>query len=366
MSVLKSIHSLLALAVQHAASDIHLKSHKAAYFRLSGKLEPVEMEPFTPANIEDFVEQTVPPQLQENWVEDGQVDYSYSVDSVGRFRVNAFKQRGLPGVVMRRVSDEPPTFEDLHLNASNLIDLCEEHDGIVLLCGPTGSGKSSTLAAMIHHINTHADKHVVTLEDPIEYTYTDQQSIINQREIGIDCPSFAAGMRAVLRQDPDVILVGEMRDRETFEAALQAAETGHLVFGTLHAANAQQAVQRLFEFFPVDRHQALQRQIAGALRGVITQMLLPALEGGGRLPVAEFLIVDALARKTIEQGDFEKIEGVIEAGMDVGSSSFNRGLYDLVKAGKVAKNVALSASPNARQLEMNLKGIFLSAGGIVE
>lgn len=366
MPILETIESLLRLATESGASDVHIKSNKAAYLRLNGRLEAVEMKALKPEEVAEFVEQTVPEQFYETWRNKQQVDYSYGVEGVGRFRVNGFLQRGMPSVVMRHVKDQPPTFDDLHVDGATLARLCEHRDGIVILCGATGSGKSSTLAAMINHINQTFDKHVVTLEDPIEYTYTDDKSIINQREIGIDCPSFSDGMRAVLRQDPDVILVGEMRDRVTFETALQAAETGHLVFGTLHAADAQQAVQRLFEFFASDRREAMQRQIAGALRATITQQLIPSLEGRGRMPVSEVFIVDALARRTIEEGTFEKLEAVIEAGSDNGSKTFNQDLYRLVKAGQVSKADALKASPNPRQLEMNLKGIILSSGGIVQ
>lgn len=365
MAVLKTIHGLLQLAVENGASDIHLKSNKPAFLRMSGRLQAVEMDPITAEELREFIELSVPEQFRADWQNDRQVDYSYKVEAVGRFRVNGFLQRGLPSLVLRHVSDHPPTFEDLQIDGGTLSKLCTEKDGIVILCGATGSGKSSTLAAMINHINRSYDKHIVTLEDPIEFTYTDIKSIINQREVGIDCPSFAHGMKAVLRQDPDVILVGEMRDRDTFETALQAAETGHLVFGTLHASNAQQAIQRLFEFFPEERRIALQRQIAYALRATITQKLLPALEGGGRVPVSETFILDLLARKTIMEGNFEKIEAVIEANEDNGSKTFNQDLYRLVKAGKVNREDALSNSPNPRQLEMNLKGIFLSSGGIV-
>ncbi len=365
MSVLDTIHGLLSLAVENGASDIHIKSNKPAFLRMSGRLEAVEMEPIPPEDVREFIEQSVPEQFYEDWRTNRQVDYSYRVEGIGRFRVNGFLQRGRPSVVMRHVSDHPPTFDSLNLDGETLKNLCQEHDGIVILCGATGSGKSSTLAAMINYINHTYDKHIVTLEDPIEFTYTDIKSIINQREIGLDCPSFAAGMRSVLRQDPDVILVGEMRDRDTFETALQASETGHLVFGTLHASNAQQAIQRLFEFFPEERRLALQRQIAGALRATITQKLLPALEGGGRYPVSESFILDSLARKTISEGKFEKIEAVIEANEDNGSKTFNQDLYRLVKDGKISKEDALKSSPNPRQLEMNLKGIFLSSGGIV-
>jgi twitching motility protein PilT len=365
MAVLETIHGLLNLAIENGASDIHIKSNKPAFLRLSGRLESVEMDPIPPEDIREFIEQSVPEQFFSDWTSNRQVDYSYRVENIGRFRVNGFLQRGTPSVVMRHVSDHPPTFEELNIDGSVLSELCKFKDGIVILCGATGSGKSSTLAAMINHINLNYDKHIVTLEDPIEFTYTDIKSIINQREVGIDCPSFGAGMKAVLRQDPDVILVGEMRDKSTFETALQAAETGHLVFGTLHASNAQQAIQRLFEFFPEERKISLQRQIAASLRAIITQKLLPALEGGGRYPVSESLVLDSLARKTIIEGDFDKIEAVIEANEDNGSKTFNQDLYRLVKDGKVTKENALSNSPNPSQLEMNLKGIFLSSGGIV-
>ncbi|CAA6676867.1 MULTISPECIES: type IV pilus twitching motility protein PilT [unclassified Lentimonas] len=366
MSVLETIHGLLSLAVENGASDVHIKSNKPAFLRLSGRLELVEMDPIAPDEVREFIEQTVPAEFYDIWVKNRQVDYSYNSPNVGRFRVNGFLQRGLPSIVMRHVSDHPPTFGALNLDGTTLAQLCSAKNGIVLLCGATGSGKSSTLAAMLNHINHSYDRHIVTLEDPIEYTYTDVKSIINQREIGIDCPSFAQGMRSVLRQDPDVILIGEMRDRDTFETALQASETGHLVFATLHASNAQQAVQRLFEFFPEERRVSLQRQLSGVLLATITQKLLPALEGGGRMPVSEAFVLDALARKTIQDGQFEKIEAVIEASEDNGSKTFNQDLFRLVKGGLISKDDAINNSPNPRQLEMNLKGIFLSSGGIVE
>lgn len=366
MAILETIQGLLALAVENGASDIHIKSEKAAYLRMNGRLEAVEMDPITPSEVREFIEQTVPEQFYSDWTNNRQIDYSYRLEGIGRFRVNGFLQRGLPGVVLRHVSDHPPTFDTLNIDAQTLSKLSRLHDGIVLLCGATGSGKSSTLAAMINFINQNLDRHIVTLEDPIEFTYSDIKSIINQREIGIDCTNFADGMRAVLRQDPDVILVGEMRDRETFETALQAAETGHLVFGTLHASNAQQAVQRLFEFFPEDRKLGLQRQIAEALKATITQKLLPALEGGGRIPVSETLIVDSLGRKTIQEGQFQKLEAVIEASEENGSKTFNQDFFRLVKAGMLSRKEALENSPNPRQLEMNLQGIFLSTGRIVQ
>ncbi len=358
-------NNLLELAVENGASDVHIKTNKPAFLRIQGGLEPVDMDNLSHAQIGRFVEASCPSQFYERWQEENQVDYSYKLEDVGRFRVNAFYQRGTPSIVFRHVSDRPPTFDDLNLDTNVFSKLCGLKDGITLVCGPTGSGKSSTLAAMLNWVNHHQDKHIVTLEDPIEFNYSDVKSVFNQREIGIDTPSFAAGMKSVLRQDPDVIMVGEMRDSETFNTALNAAETGHYVFGTLHSSSAQQSVQRLFEFYPPDRHLGLRRQIASSLRATITQRLAPVLEGKGRHPVLEIFVVDGLARSIIGEGQFDKIPSVIEAGKEHGSRSFNQDLFRLVKAGTITRDTALAFSPNPKALEMNLKGIFLSSGGIV-
>lgn len=358
-------NNLLQLAVENGASDIHVKTGKPASLRLHGHLEPVDMDPMMAVQITRFVEDTCPGQFYDKWTNDNQVDYSYKLEDVGRFRVNAFYQRGTPSMVFRHVKDRPPTFEQLNHEPEVFLNLCKQKDGITLVCGATGSGKSSTLAAMLNWINHNTDKHIVTLEDPIEFSYSDVKSVINQREIGIDCPTFMHGIKAVLRQDPDIILIGEMRDAETFNTALSAAETGHYVFGTLHSSNAQQAIQRLFEFYPPDQHLGLRRQIASALRATVTQRLVPSLEGGSRLPVVEIFVVDGLARSVIGEGAFEKIPSVIEAGKESGSKSFNQDLYRLVKAGNITRQTALAHSPNPKALEMNLKGIFLSSGGLV-
>lgn len=361
----ETFNSLLRLAVENGASDIHIKTSKPAFLRLNGVLQPVDMDPLTQDVVRGFVDQTCPDQFLDRWKDENQIDYCYDLEGLGRFRVNAFHQRGSVSVVFRHVKDKPPTFEQLNHESDVLIKLCRENDGIVLVCGATGSGKSSTLAAMLNWVNHNEEVHVVTLEDPIEFTYSDVRSVFNQREVGIDAPTFHHGMRAVLRQDPDIILIGEMRDKDTFETALTAAETGHLVFGTLHASNAQQAVQRLFEFFPHDQQDSLRRQIAGTLRATITQRLIPKLEGAGRVPAVEILVVDALARRVIEDGQFDKLPSVIEAGKESGSKSFNADLYRLIKAGLITKTDGLAFSPNPKALEMNLKGIFLSTGGIV-
>jgi twitching motility protein PilT len=239
-------------------------------------------------------------------------------------------------------------------------------EGLVLVCGPTGSGKSSTIAAMLCHVNEHSALHVITLEDPVEYVYADERSSFSQREIGIDVESFPMGLRAALRQDPDVILVGEMRDKETFETALHAAETGHLVLSTLHAGSAQQAVQRLFEFFPAEQLSLARRSIAASLKAVLVQTLVPRLDGQGVLPVMEVFIVDGLAKRLLADGQFERVPELVEGGADVGSRPINQDLVRLVRAGKVSKAAGLAASPNPKAFEMNLSGISIQSGRIIQ
>lgn len=365
--VIETFNSLLKLAVENGASDIHIKSHRPAHLRIDGHLESVDMSPLAPEAIEEYLESAMPSSFLESWRKDGQIDFSYNLEklNIGRFRVNGFYQRGTPSVVFRHIKDTPPNFEDLNHVPETFQELCKAKDGIVLVCGPTGSGKSSTLAAMLNYINHTVDKHIVTLEDPIEFTYTDDKCIFNQREIGIDAPSFAHGLKAVLRQDPDIILIGEMRDRDTFETALHASETGHLVFGTIHASNAQQAVQRLFEFFPPEHQPAMRRQIAEALKATITQRLVPSIEGTGRVPCVELFVVEQLGRTVIADGEYSKIPQVIEASEGDGSKSFNKDLFRLIKEGKISKDDGMANSPNPKALEMNLKGIFLSTGNIV-
>ena len=366
MSAEEIINSLLKLAVENEASDIHIKSDKPGILRLNGILQEVDMEPISAAEARDFITETVPYKFKDDWEHDGQIDYSYSISGIGRFRVNGFFQRGTVSVVFRHVKDQAPTFDELNISNGDVLEnLCQMKDGVILICGATGSGKSSTLASMMNWINNNLNRHVVTLEDPIEFNFEDRKSVFNQREIGIDAPSFSHGMRAVLRQDPDIILIGEMRDKTTFETALSAAETGHLVLSTLHSSGSQQAVQRVFEFFPPEQQVIMRRQIAGSLKAVCTQRLIPSLEGDRRYPAIETFVVDSLGKNVIQEGQFEKIPAVVEAGKENGSNTFNQSLYELVQGGLISKTDALKFSPNPKALEMNLKGIFLSSGGIV-
>jgi len=355
------INDLLKLAVDSGVSDIVIKANKPGYVRLSGKLKPVDMDPITSQEAQAFIEEHCPKVFLPKWEEEGQVDYAYAAEGIGRFRVNGFHQRGLVSIVMRHIKSKVPVFEELGLRGEPLLNLAKAKDGILLVCGATGSGKSSTMAAMLNWINQNMDKHIITIEDPIEYTFQDDKSLFQQREIGLDVPNFELAIKSVLRQNPDIILIGEMRDKETFETAISAAETGHLVFSTMHAATVAQALTRLFEFFPPEQQIQARRQIAGSIRGFICQKLIPALEGGGRVPANEILNADATVKNLILEGQFDKLQGIMEGSGDSSSFSFNKDIYRLIKEGKVSKADGLRFSPNPQALEMNLKGIFIKS-----
>jgi twitching motility protein PilT len=360
MDPVELFNEVLKLAVEAEASDIVVKSNKPAYFRISGRLKPVDMDPIEGGMVREFVKATAPRNFLAAWERDAQVDYAYAAPDIGRFRVNGFQQRGTTSVVFRYVKSRPPTFDQLNLDEDILIRLAKAKDGILLVCGATGSGKSSTMAAMLNWINQNLDRHIITIEDPIEFTFTDDKSVFEQREIGVDVTDFPLAVRAVLRQNPDIILIGELRDKETFETAISAAETGHLVFSTMHAATTQQALTRLFEFFPPEQMAQARRQVAGAIRGFICQKLMPALEGGGRYAALEILVADATVRNLLLEGHFEKIQQLLDTGDESGSRSFNRDIYRLIKAAKISKAEGLRFSPNPAALDMNLKGIFVT------
>ncbi len=352
---------LLRWAVESRASDVVVKTDRPAYFRLAGKLQMMDTDPVTAELARAFVDQAVPAVFRDAWKRDAQVDFAYKAADVGRFRVNAFHQRGQVSIVFRHIKTKIPSFDDLNLQPEPLLNLAQGKDGILLFCGATGMGKSSTMAAMLNWINENQEKHIVTIEDPIEYTFSDNKSVFNQREIGIDVPSFALAIKSVLRQNPDIILIGEMRDAETFETAISAAETGHLVISTMHAATVSQALTRLFEFFPVEHQAQARRQVAGALRGIVCQKLIPSMDGQSRVPANEVLFADATIRNLILEGSFDKVQGLLEGSSDSRTFSFNKDLYRLIKAGKVSKAEGLRFSPNPQALEMNLKGIFIKS-----
>ncbi|MCX7824708.1 MAG: PilT/PilU family type 4a pilus ATPase [Verrucomicrobiae bacterium] len=348
---------LLRTALQRGASDIHLKSGAAPVFRIARQLCPSDLPPPTEEQMRKLVAALLPPHLRERFEEYREADFSHVAEGIGRFRVNVFQQRGQLAIALRHVRTAIPTLDELRLPADTLRKIASSPGGIVLLAGAAGSGKSTTLAAIIEHINRTARKHIITLEDPIEYLFEDRLSEIEQREIGLDTASFETALRHVMRQDPDVIVIGEMRDAASFMAGLNAADTGHLVLTTLHANSAPQAIGRILDFFPSPEREPIRRQLGVTLNAVICQRLVNA-RAGGVVPAVEILRNNATVRRLFEDGRLDQLSDVIETGDDE-MTSFNQSLHNLVKSGVVSEQEALAKSTAPQQLAMKLRGIFL-------
>ena len=351
---------ILKTAVDGGASDVHLKIGTPVVFRINRQLIAIECPVPTEDWMNNVVKQVLPVHLKQRLEEQREVDFSYFLPNIGRFRTNLFQQRGQWCLAMRYVKTVVPSFEELGL-LPVLKQIAESPRGILLLAGSTGCGKSTTLAAMIEHINANSRKHIITLEDPIEYVFEDNQSVIEQREIGLDTPSFSDGLRYVLRQDPDVIMIGEMRDAVSFFAAMSAADTGHLVLSTLHTTNASQSVGRILDFFKPEEREQIRRQLAATLQAVVCQRMVPTI-AGGITPALEIMINSGTIRKLIEDNRLEKLPAAIETGGEEGMLNFNQSLFQLVKDGKVSQKDALAKATNAQALEMNFQGIFLTEG----
>jgi twitching motility protein PilT len=357
---METFRRILAAAVEGGASDVHLKIATPVVFRINRKLVAVEAPFPTLEWMNKVVENIVPRHTQQQLERDHECDFSYYLPEVGRFRTNCFYQRGTPCLAMRFVKTLVPSFEELGL-LPVLRQIAESPRGIVLLAGSTGCGKSTTLAAMVEHINANSRKHIITLEDPIEYVFEDNQSVLEQREIGLDTPTFAHGLKYVLRQDPDVIMIGEMRDAISFTAAMSAADTGHLVLSTIHTTNSAQAVGRILDFFKPDERDQVRRQLASTLQAVVCQRMVATLSGG-MTPAQEIMINSGTVRKLIEENRTEKLPAAIETGGEEGMLNFNQSLFQLVKDGKVSQKEALAKATNPQALEMNFQGIFLTEG----
>jgi pilus retraction protein PilT len=355
---LKFLYNILSTVVKADGSDVHLKPQAPVRARIHGALTALDCPWTTSQWLKDVIRRIVPESSWERYEKGGQVDFSYNAPNIGRFRTNVYHQRGEEAIAMRFVKSQPPRLDQLGL-PSILKDIALSERGIVLIAGTTGSGKSTTMAAMIEHINEMQAKNIITLEDPIEFMFEDNQCDIKQREVGLDVPTFAEGLRGVLRQDPDIILIGEMRDAISFSAALSAADTGHLVFSTLHVTNAAQGVGRVLDFFKPDEREHVRQQLAGTLRAIICQRMVSKI-GGGVTPALEILLNTPTIRKLIEQNRLETLPAAIETGTDDGMLTFNQALLNLVKAKTVSEEEALAKASNANALEMNLKGIFLT------
>jgi twitching motility protein PilT len=364
------IDKLFRALVKLEGSDLHLKVGLAPYVRVNGSLRPLNRDP---VDDEEMLRLILPMiKLQERreriFEEDGGVDFAYTLkvdDKMWRFRVNVLQQLGHIGLVARRVNNYIPNFESLHL-PPQLEELCKFSQGMILLAGITGSGKSTTIASMLDWINRHYRRHILTLEDPIEFTFTEDKCLINQREIGMDVKDFMIGMKHAVREDPDIILVGEMRDRETFETAIQAAETGHLVFGTIHASTSSSTISRILDLFPESMHSAIRSALVFNMRGIIAQKLLPSIKQGvGRVPTCEIMTFTPTVKKLILEAEDEKLPDAIRIGKDDGMQDFAWSLKQLVDIDLIDRATAFEAAPNAEALKMALKGIEFHESGML-
>ena len=346
--------------VKFESSDLIMRAGQVPQLRLSGSLKKLDVKAPTAEEFEQAIEESMSKQQWDQYCRKGSVDIGVDFDINGdihRFRVNTFRTRGRSAIAARRVSAEILNLKQLHV-PETLSKVAELHQGLVLLCGVTGSGKSTTIAAMLDHVNTVRACHIVTIEDPIEYLFQDKKATINQREVGIDVPDFPTALRALVRENPDVVLIGEMRDKETFEAALQASETGHLVFGTIHASSATQAFSRIYDLFPPEEREAIRNVLAYQMQAFVYQRLLPTIrEDLQRVPAIEILLQSPPTRKYILEGKEGALQDVIKSNKDSGMMTFTDSLVDLVDRRYIHPRVAQAAAPSAEEVKMRLRGI---------
>lgn len=354
------MHDVLELGVNSRASDWHIKEDSPIAIRIDSRLVDTDM-----VSTKEFVAKALEAMLstdemKRRLAERGDADVSFVEEGVGRFRVNIHRQRGMISIALRHVKRNILSIEELGV-PQNVKRIAESERGIIIVSGTTGSGKSTTLASIIEYINQNFRKHIITVEDPIEYEFQDKESIIEQREIGLDTINFESALRHVLRQDPDVIMVGEMRDKESFDAALQASDTGHLVLTTLHATNASQAVNRILDFYERAEQDAIRGALAINIKSIMCQRLIRRAFGGGVIPGLEILINTPIVRKLLEENKIDKLHAAVETGREDGMQSFNQSLLGLVNEGLITEEDALKMASNPESLKMNLKGIYLDS-----
>ncbi len=360
------IEKLLVGMSQLGASDLHLKAHYAPFYRIAGVLRKVGMEPLRDSQfVRDMLLELVPELRRKELIESTDLDFSAGGSTGDRFRVNVFRSGGETHAAIRRVQSKIPSFEDLSLPSIYGDMINKTFEGLVLISGVTGSGKSSTLASMIEHINQTRSMHIVTIEDPIEFSFSTAKSIISQREIGIDVADFKDALRYVVRQDPDCILIGELRDRETMSAALQAAETGHLVMGSLHVSDAAQTFSRILEFFPRPEHTFVRSSLANSLKAIMCQRLLPGIEQGSRFPATEVLLNNSVVKDKIIHEEDDAIPAIISQSRQDGMRSFTDSLCELIETEKVHYDTAMDYAPSREALASAVKGIKTSSQSLV-
>lgn len=350
--------NFLRMAVAKNISDIHFRIGYPPIIRKDGDMVYTKLPVLTESALDDFIKHTVPQHFQHKMAQNLDFDFNFEIPGLARFRVNWFHEMNQPGLVLRIIKVKIPDISELGLPLT-LGGFANLHKGLVLVTGPTGSGKSTTLAAILNQINKSQCKHIITLEDPIEYVYTSQRSVITQRQLGIDTDSFPHGIKYALRQDPDVILVGEMRDRETIMAALHAAETGHMVFSTLHTINAVQTMYRIINMFEPHEREQIRRQIASVLQGTVSQRLLKRADGEGRLAVAEIMHISPAIRDYILRDEVDEIYRILNSPSNGdGSISMNFALYKLVQEGLITEAEAMGTTESPTEMSQLLRGFY--------
>jgi twitching motility protein PilT len=365
------IDKIFRQLIKHSGSDLHMQVGKPPILRVRGTLRELQMEPITRERMWELFDPMISERDRKIYEETGGCDFSYVVNYEGdpwRFRVNMLMQMGSPGMVSRKVERFIPNFEGLFLPPI-MEQLCKFDQGMILLAGVTGSGKSTTIASMLDWVNHNMRKHILTIEDPIEFVYTPEKCLINQREVGIDVKDFKTAMKHAVREDPDIMLVGEMRDMETFETAMHAAETGHLVFGTIHASSAPSTIGRILDLFPTAMHKALRGSMDFNMRAIVAQKLLKTIcedgKGPGRVPIVEIMTFNPTVRKLILEGEDDKLPAAMRIGKDEGMQRFNESLYDFLKRDMISRAAAFEISPNVEELKMLIKGIDVKGAAIL-
>lgn len=362
------VDKIFRALVKLQGSDLHMKVGQAPIVRVNGTLKPLNRPPIENEEMVRLLVPMLDDRARKIFEEDGGADFAYVVDVDGvswRFRVNMLKQLGKVGLVARRVNNYIPPFQGLYLPPA-IETLCHFDQGMVLLAGVTGSGKSTTIGSILNYINSIYSKHILTLEDPIEFVFTDDKCLINQREIGQDVKDFEIGMKHAVREDPDVILVGEMRDQETFMTAIHAAETGHLVFGTIHASSAPTTIGRILDLFPEEMHGAIRSAIAFNMKGIVAQKLLKSIKPGvGRVPTVEIMTFTPMIQKLVLEGKDSKLPDAIRIGAAEGMQDFTMSLKSLIDMELIDRPTAFAVAPNKDALKMALKGIEVSTPGII-
>jgi twitching motility protein PilT len=359
------INKFFRAAIKTRASDLHLKAGQPARLRIQDELRSTTGETLSEERLEQLTFEILSEEQKQSFARNGTLDFSYGVTEEDRFRVNIFRQRGLVSLVARRVNTDVPAIEQLYLPAA-LKKIADGGQGLVLIVGPTGSGKTTTAVSMIDYINATRSCHIVTIEDPIEYFIKDKKAIVSQREIGIDVPDYDQALTYLMREDPDVVFIGELRDAKTVSAAMRASETGHLVFGTVHATNAAQAVQRLVDLFPQVERDLARQTLSVTLRAMVSQVLLPCVNPGvDRIPANEILLANSEARKLISEKRESEIPNLIRSCTQDGMIDITDSLVALIKDGSVEPKDAYRYAPNPDELKMVLKGIRTEKGGIL-